>query len=371
MDTEDTKAAPSGTDSGKAGLEALVDAPKGGDGAPSVDDKSKPEGDAHGSPTSSSRTGPPSADEALEIAARAERRATLESEAAARRTKEADDRFKAAEEKEKAADAKLATAAELMLAREDLTRGEKIAALKKFMGQAYDPADLIQALSLDIPVPGEDGKPVAQEKPLADQVKDIVDGYKKADADKAEEARKAAEAKKAEDDKKRADEDRQRLIGEWRELAAESLKPEEHPILAAKFERWKDDFGPERAKQLIQDLALETFWDVAKKFNEDGTPRAEGDTSKPPRALDADEAIALAEMRLAKKAKPVKTIMDEQEEALAAIDRQDRERESTGPFRRDPADEPKPKRRSEMTVMEMAEAEAEALDKAAGRASLY
>jgi hypothetical protein len=340
---------------GNNDLAALLEkpAPKGEGGAPPVEGSGMPEAGARGSSTSSSSTDD-SLDTALDRVAKIERANALKQQELDRKLKEADDARTAAETSKKQYDEGLAKQARLVLADEKRTKGEKMAAIKEFMADAWNPQEFMELVALEFPAGDGEAPP---EKPVADQITAALEARDKKKAEEAEEARKAAEAKKAEDDKNKDDVERTAKVDRWKDEAVKSIDEDAHPKLKEKLDAWTEDFGAEKAKEMMRERLMTTFVETY-------TDHA--------RALDPDEAAALLEMKFAKKAAPPKRTPMEMIEAEAdAIDegRRERERANRTVSRTDTS--PKKKPREEMTALDLIGEEADELDRRRGQGRIY
>lgn len=293
--------------------------------------------------TPSTQKGSQKPKDPLEIAAAAER-------AAAKKSEEADRRLAEAKKKEEDADKKLALAAKAALADEHMSKGDKLAAVKALLADSYNPAEFMELVARDF-TPAEEEEN-DKEMPLDERIKKVV-----AESDKEKEAKAAAtkeeeRKKKEEEDAKKANEDREQTIKEWRTEVDKELNAEAFPFLAKKLEELTEIMGEEKARKFIQDKSIETYFNVYRDTKEEA---------------EAIETLRILEVELKAKKAPPKDDIDAE---LERIDRENEEREKeaekgrSSEMRRSTVATPsKKKAREEMTIMELAELEADEMDR--------
>lgn len=364
-DTENKTAAPAAEGAPKGSAAAAGQA-SSAEGTPAGGAQPQDKAASAGSSSSEGKQPPKirTPEEQLDIAAKAERGAAKRRAEADREVAEAKAAAEAAKvEAKKELDAHLAKLGRAALANEKLSKGEKLAAIKELMGEAYNPQELLEAMSLDVKVPGEDD--AGDKPPTPEQLEAAIDKrIDEREAKKTEEATAAATTKKA-DDQKAADEYKANLRKQFDVDVFAALDGEKHPQLKALFDTSLDMLSEEDAKAAFGKKAFAEFVRVHKEKGE---------------ALEPGEVVDLLELTLtekrSKKAKP-RTTDQEIDAELEALDRRQASAstsDDSGAFTKADETASKPNTRvikTGKTMVDWAHEQCDALDRKAGDNRLW
>lgn len=330
-------------------------------GSPATPTGGSGSGTSGGAPSTPETKQPPkmlTPEQALDLAAKAEWGARKRREQADREVADARAAQQAAEARQKEADEKLAKLGRAALADEKLSKGEQVAAIKELMGDAYNPGALMEALSLDVKVPGEDGAEEDNGPSVTEQIEAAIDAREKK---RIEEATATAATKKAEEDKKRT-EHLTSLRNQFDADLVAALSAEKHPLLWERFQASLDLMSEADAKKVIAGKGYDAFQRVYREKKE---------------ALEPDEVAELLELELQAKRdkKPkAKTVVEEVDAELEALDRQEREARSSeaGSFTKDEKQNTRAvKIPGQKTMVEWAHEQLEEMDRRAGNNRMF